>query len=145
MQLASETTLEPKQSRSSYMACRVLHPIFGCPYCIYTFAKPADIESNFNKRRHYSWRNSRWGDRCWNSMQRICQRSKVSIDYHNIPHISMHFRENVWFQAVHLPPYCWRWLTRTTFVCNQMLKTCHFFLYTQTATNSSFISGIHYM
>ena len=26
---------------------------------------------------------------------RECQRSKVSIDYHNIPYISMHFRENV--------------------------------------------------
>ena len=36
-EIASEAILGPNRSRSSYMACRVLHPIFGCPYS-YAFA-----------------------------------------------------------------------------------------------------------
>ena len=40
-EIASEAILGQKQSGSSYMARRVLHPIFGCP-CI--FAKPVDFE-----------------------------------------------------------------------------------------------------
>ena len=40
-EIASEAILGQKQSGSSYMACRVLHPIFGCP-CI--FAKPVDFK-----------------------------------------------------------------------------------------------------
>ena len=30
-EIAFEVILEQKQSHSSYMACGVLHPIFGCP------------------------------------------------------------------------------------------------------------------
>ena len=41
-EIASEAILGQKQSRSSYMARGVLHPIFGCP-CM-RFVKPADVE-----------------------------------------------------------------------------------------------------
>ena len=42
-EIASEAILGQKQSRSSYMARGVLHPIFGCPRMDY-FAVPADLE-----------------------------------------------------------------------------------------------------
>ena len=55
----SEAILGQKQSLSSYMACKVLHPCnFALHVHIYAFAKPADIE-----RRYYIKQNSRWGDR----------------------------------------------------------------------------------
>ena len=41
-EIASWAILGQKQSRSSYMARGVLHPIFGCP-CMH-FVKPADVE-----------------------------------------------------------------------------------------------------
>ena len=40
---ASEAILGQKQSHSSYMAHKVLHPIIGCNM-VYAFAKLADIE-----------------------------------------------------------------------------------------------------
>ena len=42
-EIASEAILGQRQSLSSYMARRVLHPIFGC-LRMYAFAKPGDIE-----------------------------------------------------------------------------------------------------
>ena len=47
-EIASEAILGQKQSFSSYMACRVLYPIFGCP-CMYAFAKPTDFEFSREK------------------------------------------------------------------------------------------------
>ena len=53
--------LRQKQSCSSYMVCRVVHPIIGCP-CMHLLSQLTLI---FNERRYYSWENSRWwGDRC---------------------------------------------------------------------------------
>jgi len=31
-EIASEAILGLKQSHSGYMTCKVLHPVFGCPY-----------------------------------------------------------------------------------------------------------------
>ena len=45
--IASEAILEQKQSRSSYMAHRVLHPIFGCPHM-----RLLRLTSNFQERRY---------------------------------------------------------------------------------------------
>ena len=47
-EVASEAILEQKQSRSSYTARRVLHPIFGCP-CMHLLTQ---LTSNFHERRH---------------------------------------------------------------------------------------------
>ena len=47
-EIASEAILGQKQSRSSYMVCRVLHPIFGCP-CMHLLSQ---LTSNLHKRRH---------------------------------------------------------------------------------------------
>ena len=44
-EIASEANLGQKQSRSSFMACGVLHPIFDCP-CVHL---PSQLTSNFDK------------------------------------------------------------------------------------------------
>ena len=44
----------------SYMARRVLHPTFSCPY----MHLPSQVTSNFHERRYYGWQNSRWQN-CW--------------------------------------------------------------------------------
>ena len=46
-----------KQSCSSCMARRVLHPIFRCPY----MHLPSQVTSNFHERRYYGWQNSTVG------------------------------------------------------------------------------------
>ena len=54
----SEITSEAKQSRSSYMAHLVLHPIFGCPYTHLL----RQLTSNFHKK--VLWlEEQQWGDR----------------------------------------------------------------------------------
>ena len=47
-EIASEEILGQKQSRSSYMACGVLHPIYGCP-CMHLLSQ---LTSNFHERRY---------------------------------------------------------------------------------------------
>ena len=42
-EIATKAILGQKQSRNSYMAHRILLPLFGCPY-IHAFVKPALIE-----------------------------------------------------------------------------------------------------
>ena len=39
----------------SYMARRVLHPTFSCPY----MHLPSQVTSNFHERRYYGWQNSK--------------------------------------------------------------------------------------
>ena len=48
-ELASEAILGQKQSRSSYMAQGVFHPIFSCP-CMHLLSQ---LSSNFHERRYY--------------------------------------------------------------------------------------------
>ena len=47
-EIASEAILGQKQSCSSYMACGVLHPIFGCS-CMHLLSK---LTLNFHVRRY---------------------------------------------------------------------------------------------
>ena len=47
-EIASEAILGQKQSCSSYMVRRVLHPIFGCP-CMHLLSK---LTLNFHVRRY---------------------------------------------------------------------------------------------
>ena len=54
-EIASEAILGQKQSRSSYMARGVLHPIIGCP-CMYLLSQ---LTSSFYERRYQGWQNSR--------------------------------------------------------------------------------------
>ena len=47
-EIASEVILGQRHSHSSYMACGVLHPIFGCP-CIHLLSQ---LILNFHERRY---------------------------------------------------------------------------------------------
>ena len=47
-EIASEAILEQEQSRSSYIARGVLHPIFGCHACMHLLSQ---LTLNFHKRR----------------------------------------------------------------------------------------------
>ena len=47
-EIASEAILGQKQSRSSYTARGVLHPIFGCP-CVHLLSQ---LTSDFHERRY---------------------------------------------------------------------------------------------
>ena len=47
-EVASEAILGQKESRSSYTARGVLHPIFGCP-CMHLLSQ---LTSNFHERRY---------------------------------------------------------------------------------------------
>ena len=47
-EIASEAILGQKLSRSGYMALRVLHPIFGCPY-MYLLSQ---LTSNFREGKY---------------------------------------------------------------------------------------------
>ena len=50
-EIASEAILGQKQSCSSYVVCRVLHPLFGCiSYPCMDVTKPADIKQNVVRR-----------------------------------------------------------------------------------------------
>ena len=53
---ASEAILEQKQSRNSYMACKVLHPVISCPYMHLL----SQLTLNCHERKYYSWQKSRW-------------------------------------------------------------------------------------
>ena len=52
------------------MARRILYLILAVHVCLL-----CQLTSNFHKRRYYGWQNSRWGDKWWNSMQKISQKS----------------------------------------------------------------------
>ena len=110
-EIASEASWD-RESHSTYIACRVLHPIFGFPY-IHLLSQ---LISNFRKK------NGRCGDR-WNSMHKRtaeqlqyaentekCEKSVKLIlqqDVYRLPCI--------WLQALQLSLHCWWWLTwRTT-------------------------------
>ena len=47
-EIVPEAILGQKRSRSSYMACRVLHPIFGCPLMHFL----SQLTSNFQEIRY---------------------------------------------------------------------------------------------
>ena len=66
----------------------------------------SQLRSNFHKRRYYGWQNSRWGDRWWNSVQKILKICQKSIRL--IPYISMHFHCNgVICLGTHSAHICW--------------------------------------
>ena len=88
-EISSEAILGQKQSCSSYMARRVLHPIFSCLYMHLL----SQLTSNLHERRYYDLQNSRWGDRWWNSMQRIlkiCQKT-IKLIWLQISQYTVHF------------------------------------------------------
>ena len=91
-EIASEAILEQKQSRSSYMAQRVLHPIFSCPYMQWL----SQLTSNWHERKYYVCQNSRWGDRWWNSMQKTLTIRQMSIKLIREPYFSMHADGRSW-------------------------------------------------
>ena len=57
-EIASEAIVGQKQSRSSCMACGVLHRIFGCP-CMHLLRQ---LTRNLYEGKNYGWQNSRRGD-----------------------------------------------------------------------------------
>ena len=57
-EIVSVAILGQKRSRSSYMACGVFHPIFGCP-CMHFLSQ---LTSNSMREGTKVWQNSRWAD-----------------------------------------------------------------------------------
>ena len=100
-----------KQTHSSYMGRRILHPDY----------------SSSASWHQFLWENvvcrtrTRWGDRWWNSMQRIhkiCQKDKHQVLYdRKVTILSMHsqlVKNRSYHQALQLLLHCWQWLTSET-------------------------------